>query len=393
MTKLLIVDDSALMRRLLTDVFGAAGDFEIASARGGSEALAMLTEFGPDVITLDIHMNDMDGLTCLDRIMVLRPCPVVMVSALTSEGAAETLEAMSLGAVDFVEKPRGAVSLEIEKIAPELVEKVRAAAKAHVPRAARLRERVRALAGGTLGRERPAVGQPAGGQQARGWQAGGRPADKSHAQPGLVAASAQGAQRGTPGIGMRDGVVLVGCSTGGPSALDALLGGLPADLAWPVVVAQHMPASFTGALASRLDRIASLRVSEVGRTTRLMPGHVYIGRGDADLLLSRRAGGLVALPAPSSAAHHWHPSVDRLVESAMRVVAPESLIGVLMTGMGTDGAAAMGKLREAGGLTLAEAESTAVIWGMPGALVALGGASMVLPLDEIAPELARRLAP
>ncbi|WP_395336253.1 chemotaxis-specific protein-glutamate methyltransferase CheB [Novosphingobium sp. BL-8H] len=358
MTKLLIVDDSALMRRLLADVFGAAGDFEIACARGGTEALAMLADFAPDVITLDIHMHDMDGLTCLDRIMVLRPCPVVMVSSLTSEGAEETLEAMSLGAVDFVAKPRGAVSLEIDRIAPELVDKVRAAAKAHVPRTARLRERVRALASGSHVRTH-----------------------RDRVAPAALAPS-KGA----------DGIVLVGCSTGGPPALDAVLGALPADLPWPVVVAQHMPASFTGPLAGRLDRVSPLGVNEVTRTTRLQPGNVYIGKGDADLLISRRGGELVALPAPSSPTHHWHPSVDRLVESAMRVVAPECLIGVLMTGMGTDGAAAMNRLREAGGVTIAEAESTAVIWGMPGALVALGGASIILPLDDIAPELARRFA-
>ncbi len=358
MKRLLIVDDSALMRRLLTDVFGAAGDFEIASARGGTEALAMLTDFVPDVITLDIHMHDMDGLTCLDRIMVLRPCPVVMVSSLTSEGAEETLEAMSLGAVDFVAKPRGAVSLEIDKIASELIDKVRAAAEAHVPRTARLRERVRALASGSLSAKK-----------------------SGHVVPAIPSLS-----------GDQEGVVLIGCSTGGPPALDAVLGGLPANLPWPVVVAQHMPASFTGPLAARLDRICSLTVSEVTRTTRLLPGHVYIGKGDADLVLSRRAGQVVALPAPSSSAYHWHPSVDRLVESAMRVVAAERLVGVLMTGMGSDGATAMGKLREAGGLTLAEAESTAVVWGMPGALVGLGGASMVLPLDDIAPTLARRFA-
>jgi len=367
-TKLLVVDDSALMRRLLSDIFGATGEFDVATARGGAEALQLLTEFEPDVITLDIHMHDMDGLTCLDRIMVLRPCPVVMVSSLTSEGAEETLEAMSLGAVDFVEKPRGALSLEIDAIADDLVDRVRAAAKAHVSRASRLRERVRAL---QTGMRANAPREDAGASVSSGF----RPSATIMADP------------------MQEtGVVLVGCSTGGPPALDALLADLPGDFPWPVVIAQHMPGSFTGPLARRLDRIGPLAVQEVTRTTRLVPGNAYIGKGDADLIVSRRAGNLVALPAPSSAAHFWHPSVDRLVESAIRVVAPERLIGVLMTGMGTDGASAMARLHKLGGQTIAEAESTAVIWGMPGALVARNGASCVRPLDAIAEELAKRVS-
>ena len=155
MIKLLIVDDSALMRRLLTEIFSAAGDFTIEIARSGSEALALADSFAPDVITLDIHMPGMDGLACLDRIMLLRPCPVVMVSSLTAAGANETLDAMALGAVDFIPKPKGAVSLEIDKIAPALVEKVRAAASAKISLTKRLRERIRASSGNTPGPAAP----------------------------------------------------------------------------------------------------------------------------------------------------------------------------------------------------------------------------------------------
>ncbi|MCE7798164.1 chemotaxis-specific protein-glutamate methyltransferase CheB [Sphingobium sufflavum] len=354
MTRLLIVDDSALMRRLLTEIFALAGDFEVEVARNGAEALEKLSSFAPDVITLDIHMPQMDGLACLDRIMLVRPCPVVMVSALTAEGAEETLEAMALGAVDFIAKPKGAVSLEIDTISAALVDKVRAASKARISRATRLRERVRAAAGGELANPaRPP-----------------RKAISPRALPPLTALSG-------------DGLVLVGCSTGGPPALDALLGELPGDFPWPIVVAQHMPASFTGPLARRLDRMCALTVQEVDRTTPLLPGHAYIGKGDADLILSRRQSALVAMPAPSSPDHFWHPSVDRLVESALRLIAPNLLVGVLMTGMGHDGAAAMSRIKQEGGLTIAEAESTAVVWGMPGALVNRGGATSVCPLDEI----------
>lgn len=359
MIKLLIVDDSPLMRRLLVEIFTAAGDFIVEVARDGAEALDKLQPFAPDVVTLDIHMPGMDGLACLDQIMVRRPCPVVMLSALTADGADETLDAMALGAVDFVAKPKGAVSLEIDALAPALVETVRSAAAARISRTTRLRERVRARVAGLV------------------------PAPAHREERPLLPAQAL-MPVAVPG---QTGLVLVGCSTGGPPALDALLGELPADFPWPIVIAQHMPATFTGSLARRLDKICALAVSEVDRAVPLEPGHAYIGRGDADLLLSRRKGAVIAMAAPSSHEHYWHPSVERLVDSAMRLVAPERLIGVLMTGMGTDGASAMTSLKENGGRTIAESAETAVVWGMPGALVANGGASVVRPLDQIAGEL------
>lgn len=356
MIKLLVVDDSPLMRRLLSEIFTAAGDFEVAVARSGAEALELLPSFAPDVVTLDIHMPGMDGLACLDQIMLIRPCPVVMVSALTAEGADETLEAMALGAVDFIAKPRGAVSLEIDAVAPALVDKVRQAASARISRATRLRERVRARTSGAMLRRSPAPRAIRGARPL----SGPLPAH---------------------------GLVLVGCSTGGPPALDALLGQLPASFPWPIVVAQHMPASFTGPLARRLDRLCALAVSEVVKATLLLPGNVYVARGDADMLITRRASGLHAIAAPSDPELYWHPSVDRLVASAMTHVAPESLVGVLMTGMGADGARAMTELKAQGGCTIAESADTAIVWGMPGALVAAGGASIVAPLDRIAAEL------
>lgn len=351
MTRLLIVDDSALMRRLLADIFGEAGDFEIEIARGGAEALARLHDFAPDVITLDIQMPDMDGLAVLDRIMIERPTPVVMVSSLTQAGAEATLEAIALGAIDFIAKPRGAISLEIDAVAAPLIDKVRAAARARLSRAARLTERVRQRIGSASGAARRS----------------------SRASTAHIAS---------------DGLVLIGTSTGGPPALDAVLGSLPADFPLPILVAQHMPASFTGPLARRLDRQCAIGVQEVSGTTPLLAGHAYIGRGDADVLVSRRGAALVAIPAPASADYRWHPSVDRMVASAMQQVAPEKLVGVLMTGMGADGAATMTDLMRAGGHVVAEAAETAVVWGMPGALVAADGASIVLPLDRIAEHLA-----
>lgn len=354
MTRLLIVDDSPLMRKLLTEIFTEAGEFELAIARGAGEALEQLHQFAPDVVTLDIHMPDMDGLACLDRIMVERPTPVVMVSSLTEEGAGETLEALALGAVDFVAKPRGPLSLEIDNVAELIVEKVRMAAMARLPRSTRLGERVRL---------RTAIPRP-----------GPKPAKRT------VRRRAGDRLEGIA-------AVLVGISTGGPPALDVLLEPLPADFPWPIVVAQHMPASFTGPLARRLDRQCALNIIEVTRPTPLEPGYVYIGRGDADLLISRRATGPVALPAPASPDFHWHPSADRLVESAVGVLGAGALVGVLMTGMGSDGARAMAALRRGGGHVIAQDAESSVVWGMPGALVALDGADLILPLAEIASQL------
>ena len=253
MIKILLVDDFPLMRRLLGEVFRAAGDFEIALARDGVEALQQLHDFRPDVVTLDIHMPEMDGLACLDRIMVERPCPVIMVSSLTDEGADETLEAMELGAVDFIAKPSRAISLEIDELAPILIEKVRAASKARLRRSHRLTERVRARIGDRLAH--PPEPKP-------------RPAKM---EPPIA------------GTGEMHGCVIVGCSTGGPPALDALLSGLPANFPWPIVVAQHMPACFTGPLARRLDELCALDGD----------------RGDAADAADRRARSISARATPT----------------------------------------------------------------------------------------------
>ena len=194
-------------------------------------------------------------------------------------------------------------------------------------------------------------------------------------------------QRQAARAGAKTGLVLVGTSTGGPPALEALLEPLPADFPWPILVAQHMPAAFTGSLAKRLNGICRLRVAEVMNSTPLRPGGVYIGRGDADIIVCSTAAGLLADSVTPQSGYLWHPSTDRLVRTAMAELPAGQLIGVLMTGMGNDGAEAMRDLQIAGGRTIAEAEATAVVWGMPGELVRLGGAGWVAPLPEIAARL------
>jgi two-component system, chemotaxis family, protein-glutamate methylesterase/glutaminase len=354
--KLLVVDDSALMRRLMGEVFAAPGDFEVAFARDGAEALKQLEAFRPHVITLDVQMPNMDGLTCLDRIMLQRPCPVVMISSLTEAGVETTVKALAMGAVDFIPKPGGALSLKIDELAPTLIDKVRSAAKTRPRSVHRLTERIRLRSG---------ISSPEPSRRAR---------------PQVPVRSSRRSDDDRF-------VVLVGTSTGGPPALDALLSRLPADFPWPLVVAQHMPATFTGALARRLNGLCALEVLEVTQPTLLRRGRVFIGRGDGDVILSLRPEGLVALPAPPAAIFAWHPSVERLVISALAHIPPTQLVGVMMTGMGNDGAAAMTLVRKGGGHTIAESEDTAVVWGMPGELVKGGGAEFVVPLGEIADRL------
>lgn len=355
MIRVLVVDDSALVRKLFGQVLAQEPDFEVRFARNGVEALAQLDDYRPDVITLDVQMPEMDGLACLDRIMVQRPSPVVMVSSLTADGAEATLNALKLGAIDFMAKPSGAVSLRVDEFAPVLKSKIRTAAAAKMPASRRLRERVQFRSGGQLSPIR-------------------RRRAPEAAEVAVVPATG-------------NGLVLVGTSTGGPPALETLLCALPAGFPWPILVAQHMPASFTGALARRLNDLCALNVVEAATALPLEAGKVYIGRGDADIVLSRRGADLVVMPTPAKAGYPWHPSADRLVRSAMNHMPASQIIGVLMTGMGNDGALAMTELRAQGGITLAEAEETAVVWGMPGELARAGGASFVVPLPKIAQRL------
>jgi two-component system chemotaxis response regulator CheB len=358
--KVLVVDDSALMRKLLGQVFARESDFAVQFAHDGLQALDMLQSFAPDVVTLDVHMPQLDGLACLDRIMIERPCPVVMVSSLTAADADATLEAFRLGAVDFVAKPAGAVSLYMNEIASELLTKVRAAAGAKLRSSLRLKDRVRHRIGGQVAEPSPAY-----------------PAPAANVRPTAVGA----------------GIVVVGTSTGGPPALEALLGALPQGFPWPVLIAQHMPATFTGPLARRLNDLSALTVMEVARPTLLQAGCAYIARGGADMVVARRAAGLVAQPVTADADYPWHPSVDRLVRSAMDQLPASQLIGVLMTGMGNDGAEAMALLHRQGGRTIAEAEETAVVWGMPGELVQAQGAGWIEPLSGIADRVQKLTPP
>jgi two-component system chemotaxis response regulator CheB len=350
-TKVLVVDDSALMRKQLRDMLAAEGGFEVAIARDGQEALATIERFQPDVVTLDVNMPEMDGLTCLSRIMIEAPRPVVMVSSLTAAGAEVTLTALELGAIDFIEKPSGTVSADLGRIRGEVVAKVRGAAGARVSRSRGLGERLK--------RERI------------------RRESMARARPGKARRPGE-----TP-------IVLIGSSTGGPKILETILAELPGDLGASIVIAQHMPATFTRVFAQRLDQRCAIRVREVTVRTAVEADTCYLARGDADCTLMRRGREVLVAPVPASPAHVWHPSVERLVRTALDAVEPGRLIGVQLTGMGDDGAVAMTELRRRGGRTIAEDERTAAVFGMPKRLIELGGAVTVLSAPRIAQQILR----
>jgi two-component system, chemotaxis family, protein-glutamate methylesterase/glutaminase len=351
MIKLLIVDDSALMRRQLMVLFQAEGDFEVRQARNGDEAVRENREFQPHVVTLDINMPEMDGLTALSLIMAERPVAVVMVSSLTNEGALATFEALNLGAVDYIAKPGGTISLSIDRISRELVAKVRNAARA-----------------------RPRSSGTSPGAAARRMQEERR----KTAQASVASAAPRGA---------RDGLLVMGASTGGPRALEIVLSGLPATFPWPVLVAQHMPGAFTKAFADRLDQLCALQVVEAGSALAVEAGKVYIGRGGADMVLANRAGRLTVLPMPENSNFLWHPSVELLGRSVLEHFDAKRVTAVLLTGMGYDGSDAFSEIKKRGGRTIAESEDSAVVYGMPAELVGKDGASLVLAVEKIAGQL------
>ena len=353
MIKLLIVDDSALMRRQLTQIFAATGEFEISQARNGREAVELNRSFQPDVVTLDINMPEMDGLTALSLIMAERPVAVVMVSSLTEQGALATFEALNLGAVDYIVKPGGTISLSIGEITEQLIGKVRSAARARI-------KGKRTTVTGLVQRMR----------------------DDSK----KIAARPIAVRRGVAG----EGLVIVGVSTGGPRTLEEILPFLPADFPWPVLVAQHMPAAFTKSFAERLDRACALRVVEASSPMPIEPGTVYIAKGNADMVVALRAGRLTVVPKPENSQHLWHPSVELLGRSVLEHCDPARVTALMLTGMGTDGSDAFTEIKHRGGYTIAESEETAVVFGMPKELIDKRGASIILPSDKIAAHLIAR---
>lgn len=335
MIKVLIVDDSALVRQILGHLLGREVDIQVVgTASDPIIARQKIKELNPDVLTLDVEMPRMDGLEFLEKLMRLRPMPVVMVSSLTERGAEATLRALELGAVDYVTKPAADLGGKLESYAAEIVGKVRAAAQS----------RVRRLAAG------PAT------------------------QAAFVVPSAI--------RGASEKLILLGASTGGTEAIKEFLIQLPPTCP-PIVIVQHMPPGFTASFSRRLDGICRITVKEGEHGERIVPGHAYIAPGGRHMVL-RRSGAYYQTELNDEEPVNLHrPSVDKLFLSAAPNVGVNA-VGVLLTGMGKDGALGMQALQKSGVYTIAQDEASCVVYGMPREAVRLGAASAVLPLSDIA---------
>lgn len=334
--RVMIIDDSALMRQLLTTLLAERGCQVVGSAADPVSAAQRIPQLKPDVLTLDVEMPRMNGLDFLARLMRTAPLPVVMVSSLTEKGAETTLRALELGAVDFVTKPTVDVSAGTEALADEIAKKVRMAAKTQVRRR---------------------VGPP---------PAQAAPASKM--DPKVIRTT--------------DRVICIGASTGGTEALKEVLCALPAD-APGVVIVQHMPEQFTKQFAERLDQLTALHAAEAVHGERVMAGHIYLAPGNRHLRIGRSGATYTLALSDEAPVGHHRPSVDVLFHSAAQALG-RNAVAAILTGMGADGAQGMKAMRDAGARTVAQDEATSVVYGMPKEAVALGGVEQVLPLKNIA---------
>jgi len=350
--RVLCVDDSALVRRILSEILSAEEDIEVVGTAGDAYvAREKIKQLNPDVLTLDVEMPKMDGVTFLRNLMRLRPMPVIMVSSLTEHGAEITLDALELGAVDYLPKPKIDLAATLASYAEELTSKIRMAAQA----------RVRPLEPGKQPPKTAATKLPV--------------APKLSADAVLAKSSPPRQFRTT------DRIIAIGASTGGTEAIKDVLVKLPADTPG-IVIAQHIPKAFSTPFAQRLNNWCQMTVYEAEDGQQVLPGHVYIAPGDRHLLLVRDGARYVCRLDDGPLVNRHKPAVDVLFRSVAQQ-AGRNAIGVILTGMGRDGAEGLKEMREAGAPTIAQDEATSVVWGMPGAAVEVGAADEVLPLQNI----------
>lgn len=353
--RVVVVDDSALVRSLLTEIINQQPDMVcIGAANDPLVAREMIRELNPDVITLDVEMPRMDGLDFLSRLMRLRPMPVVMVSTLTEKGAEITMRALEMGAVDFVAKPRIGVSSGLKELSSEIVDKIRTAASAHVKRHATELPR---------GQVKPAPPQTT---------------------------SSPSVPRTSLGRISTEKVICIGASTGGTEAIREVLVPMPADSP-AIVITQHMPPGFTTSFAARLDSLCRISVKEASNGERILPGHAYIAPGGKQFRIDRSGSNYVAVVEDTEPVNRHKPSVEVLFKSAARVLGPNAY-GIMLTGMGADGALAMKEMRDAGSYNICQDEASCVVFGMPRMAIQAGAANEVLPLKQITSALLEKLA-
>ncbi len=345
--KVIIVDDSALIRALLKEVINQADDMEVVGVAGDPYvARDLIRELNPDVITLDIEMPRMDGLEFLEKLMRLRPIPVLMVSTLTEQGSAATLRALELGAVDFIAKPKMDIKNQLEAYADEI------------------REKIRVVAASNVRHEKPA-------------------SKPSHAvKPKSLKVSGQK-------IGTKETLLVIGASTGGTEAIKEILMQMPADSP-PILIVQHMPEGFTKSYAARLNNLCEINVREAVHGERIVPGHAYLAPGDFHLAITRTSSHYICQITQDEAVNRHRPAVDVLF-SSVAALAKGNAVGVILTGMGKDGAAGMKLMHDKGCKTFAQDEASCVVFGMPKEAIAQGGVDDVVPLDEMAQHLLAHL--
>ncbi len=338
----LVVDDSAYMRKVISGMIQSDdGLFVIDTARNGLDAIEKIKKYKPDVVTLDVEMPELDGLSALVRIMKECPTSVIMLSSLTREGSETTIKALTIGAVDFVAKPSGTISLDINKVKDELITKIKTSARAVIKNMT-------------------------------------APVSRMSETPKLESVAAVNYSGKSP-----TKLVIIGSSTGGPNALQQVIPRLPANLPAAVLVVQHMPSGFTRSLASRLNDCSSLEVAEAQEGDLLQAGKVYVAPGGYHLIMRSRTILGLNQEAP---VHSVRPAVDVTLDSALKFYGAQ-IIGVILTGMGYDGSQGIASLKKAGGKAIAQDESTSVIYGMPRIIVEMGKADKVLPIHRIADEI------
>lgn len=337
--RVLVVDDSAFMRKMVGDMLNSEFDIEVVDvARNGEDAIEKVKKLNPDVITLDVEMPILNGLEALREIRKISGAQVIMLSSLTSEGSSITIDALRFGAFDFVQKPSGSISLDIEKVKNDLAEKIR-------------------YASATLKKSKMTV--------KRETNLHIKPASRPNGANKLEA-------------------ILIGASTGGPRVLFDLITELPENLNLPVFVVQHMPAGFTKAFAERIDKSCKLKVQEASNKQHILPNNVYIAPGGYHMLVDNNIIRLDQSPQ----IHGVRPAVDKLFISAAQSYKGK-LLGCILTGMGRDGAEGIRSIKKAGGYCIAQDESTSTVYGMPKAAYETGCLDLVLPMDKICEEIIR----